>query len=405
ELLGAGGFGAVYKATTPTLQHLNFAIKFCLDPSLLDALKRERANLDRLQSTQATQHAGAERIVRLYGYDFDHPTPYLVYEFVPGRDLAVHLSSRRDASGKGMPADEALGLIQQVAEALAFAHVRGLVHRDLKPANVLVFNPSPPSPLSHSGERGRKTQEPEASATAALLPPRPSVGEGGRGGEGVLIKLTDFGIGSVTAQAAQHSRIGSTTLDQLNAAEQATLFRGAGTALYMSPEQRRGEPADPRHDLYSLGVMWYQLLTGDVTRELHPGWADELTVRFGVPRPHLEMVERCVGWIEDRPRHAGELLDLIRPLRKDAPAAIPVWAPPGGRPRPGPSEGAGVMRRSLLASLVRRLEKGHAELAGLRQRPYASLVPAVVVGLLAAFVFGGAMKSVWAGLLVGLALG
>src|SRR6185503_9540782 len=133
--------------------------------------------------------------------------------------------------------------------ALAFAHENGLVHRDLKPANVLV--------------------------------------------EGGVIKLADFGLGGVNAvRAAQVSRIGATTVDQLSLADQASLFRGAGTPLYMAPEQRRGLPPDPRHDLYALGVVWFQLLTGDVSRELHHGWAKELGVRFGVPPAHIALIER-----------------------------------------------------------------------------------------------------------------
>lgn len=82
----------------------------------------------------------------------------------------------------------------------------------------------------------------------------------------------------------------------------------------MSQEQRRGEAPDPKHDLYSLGVMWYQLLVGDVTRELHHGWARELEAKFDTPRPHINLIESCVGWFEERPKDAGELLRLLRLL-------------------------------------------------------------------------------------------
>src|SRR5205814_315879 len=87
----------------------------------------------------------------------------------------------------------------------------------------------------------------------------------------------------------------------------------------------RGAPPDPRHDLYSLGVMWFQLLAGDVSRELHPGWAKELAVRYRVPRAYIDLIDRCVGWVEERPRHAGELLPLLKALREPLPA-IPVAA-------------------------------------------------------------------------------
>src|SRR5262249_31426326 len=92
-----------------------------------------------------------------------------------------------------------------------------------------------------------------------------------------------------------------------------SLFRGSGTPLYMSPEQRRGDQPDPRHDLYSLGVMWYQLLVGDVTRELHPGWPDELTEEFQVPPEHIDIIQRCVGYFKKRRANGAELLAMLRP--------------------------------------------------------------------------------------------
>jgi hypothetical protein len=274
ELIGSGGFGAVYRASSPSLQYLPLAIKFCLNRSLLPALQQERANLERLM--KAGGESWSERIVRLYGYDLEHRTPYLVYEHVAGGDLARWLLACQARTGRGLTPAEVRELIVQVAEALAFAHQRGLVHRDLKPANVLM-----------------------ADGT---------------------VKLADFGIGGLLArQAVQASRIGTVAASQLSPAEQSSLFRGAGTPLYMAPEQRRGAAPDPRHDLYSLGVMWYQLLVGDATREMTHGWARELEVKFAVPRQQIELIERCVGWIEERPRDAGELLELLRSGGEEAP--------------------------------------------------------------------------------------
>src|SRR5262249_24622320 len=190
------------------------------------------------------------------------PTPYLVYEHVPGGDLVRHLAGLRREAGQGPGPDEVLRLIVQVAKGLAFAPRHGLGHRDGKPANVP--------------------------------------------GDGATLKPAGLGLGGVTAaRAAQVSRIGATTVDLLSVAEQASLFRGAGTPLYMAPEQRRGEAPDPRHDLYSLGVMWYQLLVGDVTRELHPGRAKERSIRYQVPAEHIKIIEACVGWIAAPPSHAG----------------------------------------------------------------------------------------------------
>jgi serine/threonine protein kinase len=266
-LLGTGGFGAVYRATDPNLQHLPLAVKFCLDAKMKDTLRQERDNLERLM--QAGKKGWSDRIVRLYGYNLEHATPFLVYEYVPGGDLANSLSGSLQ-QGKRWSPETVYRVVRQVAEGLAFAHERGLVHRDLKPANVLLA--------------------------------------------GKFLKLADFGIGGVVARhAAGQSQIGSSAVGQLTRAERVSLCRGAGTPLYMSPEQRRGEPADPRQDLYSLGVMWYQLLVGDVTRELHPGWDEELAEECQVPETHVAIIRRCVGLLKKRPRDAQELLALLPP--------------------------------------------------------------------------------------------
>ena len=309
EVLGSGGFGTVYRATASSLQHLPFAVKFCLDPTLIAGLHQERSNLERLM--KAGGENWSPRVVRLYGYDLNHATPYLVYEFVPGGDLIHYLARRQRPLGRPLSAGEVLALMTQVCESLAFAHGHGLVHRDLKPANVLV--------------------------------------------DGDTLKLADFGLGAVTAaRALQVSRIGVTTVPFLNPAEQASLFRGAGTPLYMAPEQRRGAAPDPRHDLYSLGVLWFQLLAGDVSRELHPGWAKELAVRFRVPREHLGLIERCVGWLDERPRDAGELLPLLRKVA-EAPAVPPPPPPSGAPPETEPPD---ARRRKELARMLMEVENG-----------------------------------------------
>jgi serine/threonine protein kinase len=346
ELLGSGGFGAVYKATTRSLQHLPFAIKFCLDPNLALALHRERSNLERLM--RAGGENWSPRIVRLYGYDLEHRTPYLVYEYVPGGDLTHHVARLRQRNGRDLNADEVLGLVLQVVEGLAFAHRHGLVHRDLKPANILV--------------------------------------------EGDYLKLADFGLGAVSAaRAVQVSRIGSTTVDFLTVAERASLFRGAGTPLYMSPEQRRGAPPDPRQDLYSLGVMWFQLLAGDVTRELHPGWSKELAVKHKVPPAHLELIARCVGWVEERPRDAGELLPLLQGLRGST-TAIPVASV---APELPPAEPSSRLRKSLMVSLVKQLNHGHSEAARASRNRNVPIIGTVVIGLPLVLILWGAVGIGW----------
>ncbi len=279
ELLGIGGFGAVYKAVNRFEQNQPpRAIKFCLDPEMVPTLHRERDILDRLMAVDGA--SWSNRIVRLYGYALDATPPFLVYEFVSGGDLTSRVIAHQRHLGQGLPTDQARELIRQIVEALAFAHGQGLVHRDLKPANVL---------LSASG-----------------------------------VKLTDFGIGGVVAVHVLDERSTAGGLMLSSVAEHSRLFRGSGTPLYMSPEQRRGDEPDPRHDLYSLGVLWYQLLIGDVTRELHPGWPDELREECQTPEEDIQLMQRCVGYIKKRPAQARDLLALF-----DAPSAAKVSASGG----------------------------------------------------------------------------
>ena len=138
ELVGSGGFGAVYRAVSPTLQHLPLAIKFCLDRSLLPALNQERSNLERLMRAGGR---GSGNVVRLYGYDLDHPTPYLVYEYVPGGDLTKLVAARRAALGRAPDPAEVFGWVAQIAEGAG-----------VRPPD----RAGPPRP--EAGERARRTR-------------------------------------------------------------------------------------------------------------------------------------------------------------------------------------------------------------------------------------------------------
>lgn len=265
QLLGMGGFGAVYKATNRFEQNAPpRAIKFCLHGGMLASLIRERELLDRLMAA-GSQTQWSDRVVKLFGHSLDSPVPFLVYEYVPGGNLIHRLAALRKQGGVNLRPAQVLGLVRRICEAVAFAHQRGLVHRDIKPSNILV--------------------------------------------SGNTIKLADFGLGGVIANFA--ARTQSASGSGLSVSEKCSHFRGAGTPLYMSPEQRRGDPADPRHDVYSIGVMWYQFLVGDYTRELHQGWADELAEEFDISSKHIELIQCCVGYLKKRPATAGELLATL----------------------------------------------------------------------------------------------
>lgn len=191
ELLGEGGFGAVFRARDVFLER-DVAIKV-LDPSLaLDATQEEQF-LHEARTIAAAEHP---HIVPLYSAESSGGLLYLVMRLLPGRSL-----EGRIGEGK-VPVAEAARLALECAQALAAAHAVGVVHRDIKPANILL----------------------DASGHATV---------------------TDFGIALVASRPA-HEPQGPTT----------------GTPLYMSPEQALGEPVDGRSDVYALGVVLYEMLTG-----------------------------------------------------------------------------------------------------------------------------------------------
>jgi hypothetical protein len=138
-------------------------------------------------------------------------------------------------------------------------------------------------------------------------------------------------------------------------------------------------------------VVWFQLLVGDVTRELPHGWAKELTVRYGVPAGHVTLIERCVGWFDDRPKDAGELLPLLREAAGLPAEVVTVPAAEPVAPAPDTARSAAVTptttgtRRTLLVSQLRRLCAAHRERDRLEHRPYGVTAS---WGLLVGLVFG-----------------
>jgi serine/threonine protein kinase len=212
--LGAGGMGEVYRARDTRLDR-TVAIKVLVShlsssPELKQRMEREA------RAISALNHPN---ICHLYDIGSETGTDYLVMEFLEGETLA-------DRLGKGaLPLGEALRIAIAVAEALAFAHQHGIVHRDLKPGNIM---------LTKAGA-----------------------------------KLMDFGLAKSVAAGTVGSQASAPLLSAVNTLTDAspitpltTVGTVIGTIQYMSPEQIEGKPADARSDLFALGAVLYEMLTG-----------------------------------------------------------------------------------------------------------------------------------------------
>jgi eukaryotic-like serine/threonine-protein kinase len=198
DLLGAGGMGAVYRAHDPRLRR-DVAIKVLPAGFLGDPNRLRRFE----QEALAVARLAHPNIVAIHDIGTHEGSPYIVTELLEGGTLREKMRFRT------LPVRKAVEYAMQIGHGLAAAHERGIVHRDIKPENVFV------------------TRE-------------------GR------VKILDFGIARLT------------DVDEATATTAVTLtgLGGLGTAAYMSPEQARGARADHRADLFSLGVVLYEMLSG-----------------------------------------------------------------------------------------------------------------------------------------------
>jgi len=216
EFLRAGGMGEVYKARDIRLDR-TVAIKF-----LPRAFARDPAALDRFQrETRAASALNHPRICTIHDLGEYQGRPFFVMEFLEGQSL------RDRIAGEPVPIPELLHFAVQICDALHAAHAKGIVHRDIKPANIFVLG-------EESGHPGQ-------------------------------IKILDFGLAKLGAEP--RSAAGAIALPAMpgESARGNTLTRPGslmGTLAYLSPEQARGEEVDARTDLYSFGVVLYQMATG-----------------------------------------------------------------------------------------------------------------------------------------------
>jgi serine/threonine protein kinase len=243
--LGLGGFGEVWLARHEWKPEKR-AVKFFTHPEARYRLvTHEKKVLVRVM-----RHAGEHpNIVPLVECNLDGEIPWLMYEYVPGGTLADAVREWRQRTPAKRLSKAAKALFA-IAGAIGHCHRLDppIVHRDLKPANVL------------------------------------------RDASGIL-RVTDFGIGGA---AVAHPDASLTRELKTNSGRVPTLLRSAGSFGYASPQQKAGEAPTPRDDVYSLGVLAYQLFMGDLTIWPGPDMGDDLRA-LGLPSAAITLLRTSVS--------------------------------------------------------------------------------------------------------------
>lgn len=276
--LGAGGMGEVYRARDTSLGR-DVAIKvlpdsFALDPDRVARFTREAKTLASLN------HPG---IAAIYGVEEHGSTRALVMELVEGEDLSQLIARGR------LPAADALAIARQIADALETAHGAGIIHRDLKPANVKV--------------------KPDGT-----------------------VKLLDFGLAKVNdALDSSGSLLANSPTLTARATQMGVII---GTAAYMAPEQARGRAVDRRADIWALGLLLFEMLTGrrafagdDISSTLASVLKDDVdwTALPATAPPGVErLLRRCLAKDpKARLRDAGDVrLEIDEILSSPGSAAV-----------------------------------------------------------------------------------
>lgn len=259
RVIGSGGMGVVVQATHVVLQQ-PVAIKFLRREAMMRADAIERF----VREARAAAKVQSEFVVRVQDVALlDDRTPYIVMEYVEGRDLGLELAARGP-----LPVGEAVTYLAQACEALIETHAAGIIHGDLKPENLY---------LARSSDGGRR------------------------------VKLLDFGISRIAVESDRRS---------------SRLC--AGTPAYMAPEQFLDGVSDVRTEIWSLGAVLYELVSGappfgleevdDIRRKASETPLPPIE-RDGVPREIVALVERCMEKDpKARFRDIRELSAALRPL-------------------------------------------------------------------------------------------
>lgn len=226
NLIARGGMAEVYSGNHATLKR-DVAVKIMRDHVEEDPDSRARF----AREARVVASLSHPNIIQIFDYDLIDGRPCIVMELITGAPLSNYLKALQKR-GEKLPAETIARLLSAIASAVDYAHARQIVHRDIKPANILLRN--------KGGNLDLEAPLPEDAEPV----------------------LTDFGL-----------------VRLLDASTQTSTGTVSGTPSYMSPEQARGDRVDHRTDIYSLGVVLYELLAGNVPFDAESS--------FGVLMKHL----------------------------------------------------------------------------------------------------------------------